>query len=76
MARKRKSEKLPERLKAMTQGEGRTELDPDQVEKVFPELVITDDDGERIVAYEGLVGLLIEAVRELDGRVRALEQES
>ena len=43
---------------------------------VFPELVVTDEDGERTVAYEGLVGLLIEAVRELDGRVRALEQES
>ena len=70
------SEELPERLAAATQGEVRTELDPDQVERVFPGLVITNEDGEREVAYEGLVGLLIEAVRELDGRVSALEQES
>jgi hypothetical protein len=70
------SDELPERLAAATQGEVRTELDPDQVEKVFPDLVVTGEDGEREVAYEGLVGLLIEAVRELDGRVSALEQES
>jgi hypothetical protein len=69
------SDELPERLAAATQGEVRTELDPDQVEKVFPELVVTDEDGERVVAYEGLVGLLIEAVRELDGRVTAIERE-
>ena len=69
------SDELPERLAAATQGEVRTDLDPDQVERVFPELVVTNEDGEREVAYEGLVGLLIEAVRELDGRVRALEQE-
>jgi endosialidase-like protein len=70
------SDELPERLAAATQGEVRTELDPDQVEKVFPDLVVTNEEGEREVAYEGLVGLLIEAVRELDGRVSALEQES
>ena len=68
-------DELSERLAAATQGEVRTELDPDQVEKVFPELVVMNEDGEREVAYEGLVGLLIEAVRELDGRVSALEQE-
>jgi hypothetical protein len=69
------SDELPERLAAATGREVRTELDPDQVERVFPELVITNEDGEREVAYEGLVGLLIEAVRELDGRVSTLEQE-
>jgi len=69
------SDELPERLAAATGDEVRTELDPDQVEKVFPSLVLTNEDGEREVAYEGLVGLLIEAVRELDGRVSALEQE-
>ena len=69
------SDELPERLAAATGDEVRTELDPDQVEKVFPSLVLTNEDGEREVAYEGLVGLLIEAVRELDGRVSALAQE-
>ena len=71
----RVSDELPERLAAATGREVRTELDPDQVEKVFPELVLTHEDGEREVAYEGLVGLLIEAVRELDGRVSALERD-
>ena len=69
------SDELPERLAAATGDEVRTELDPDRVEKVFPSLVLTNEDGEREVAYEGLVGLLIEAVKELDGRVSALEQE-
>ena len=56
--------------------EVRTELDPDQVEKVFPQLVLSNEEGEREVAYEGLVGLLIEAVRELDSRVAALERSA
>lgn len=56
--------------------EVRTELDPDEVEKVFPQLVLANEDGEREVAYEDLVGLLIEAVRELDSRVAALERSA
>jgi hypothetical protein len=43
------------------------------VEKVFPELVTTDEQGNKQVAYDGLIGPLIEAVKELDARVRALE---
>jgi hypothetical protein len=43
------------------------------VEKVFPELVTTDEQGNKQVAYYGLIGPLIEAVKELDARVRALE---
>lgn len=54
----------------------RTQLDPDEVEKVFPHLVIINREGQRDVAYEGLVGLLIEAVRELDRRLTALEAHS
>jgi len=50
-----------------------TSLDPDAVEKLFPQLVRTNEEGEREVFYEGLVGLLIEAVKELDSRVAALE---
>lgn len=52
----------------------------DQVETVLPELVglsIPDDenDGERwrVVAYDKLVPVLIEAVKELSGRVKELE---
>jgi hypothetical protein len=43
------------------------------VERVFPELVETDEQGRKKVAYHGLIGPLIEAVKELDDRLRALE---
>jgi Chaperone of endosialidase len=66
-------ERQSERVAAASTGEVRTELDPDAVARVFPELVVTNDRGERVVAYEGLIGQLIEAVKELDARVRALE---
>jgi hypothetical protein len=65
-----------ERIAAAAGQELRTELDPDEIAKVFPQLVVTDESGERVVAYEGLVGLLIEAVKELDARVRALEDDA
>jgi hypothetical protein len=43
------------------------------VERVFPQLVETGEDGIKRVAYYGLIGPLIEAVKELDARVRTLE---
>ena len=46
-----------------------------EVEKVFPELVTTDDQGRKKVEYEGLIAPLIEAVKELDARLRSLEEE-
>jgi hypothetical protein len=46
-----------------------------EVERVFPELVTMGDDGIKRVDYIGLIGPLIEAVKELDERVRALEME-
>ena len=45
-----------------------------EVEKVFPELVETTPEGLKKVNYDGLIAPLIEAVKELDDRVRALEQ--
>ena len=45
-----------------------------EVEKVFPELVETTPEGLKRVNYEGLIAPLIEAVKELDERVRALEE--
>lgn len=45
-----------------------------EVERVFPELVTTDEHGRKRVDYIGLVAPLIEAVKELDERVRALEE--
>jgi hypothetical protein len=53
-----------------------TRLDPDAVARVHPELVREDREGRRRVAYEGLVGLLVEAVKELDARLTALEKRS
>jgi hypothetical protein len=35
------------------------------VEKVLPEVVYTSEDGTKSVAYGNLVGLLIEAIKEL-----------
>jgi len=46
-----------------------------EVEEVFPELVTTDEQGNKMVNYAGLIAPLIEAVKELDARVEALEQE-
>ena len=43
------------------------------VEQVFPALVVTDEQGRKQVDYTGLIAPLIEAVKELDDRVRALE---
>ena len=51
-----------------------TELDPDRIEQAYPDLVYTDEEGNRAVAYHGLVGPLIEAVKELDTRLAALEK--
>jgi len=44
-----------------------------ELEKVFPELVSTDEQGRKKVDYVGLIGPLIEAVKELDARVSELE---
>lgn len=46
-----------------------------EVELVFPELVTTDEDGIKHVDYVGLIGPLIEAVKELDERIQSLEAE-
>lgn len=46
-----------------------------EVEAVFPELVGTARDGYKRVDYLGLIPVLIEAVKELDERLAALERE-
>jgi hypothetical protein len=43
------------------------------VEAVLPELVQTDDEGTKSVNYNGLIGVLIEAVKTLTERVAQLE---
>lgn len=44
-----------------------------EMQKVVPEVVIGNDSGYLSVAYPNLVGVLIEAVKELSARVEALE---
>lgn len=46
-----------------------------EVEEVFPELVRTDERGFKTVNYVGLIAPLIEAVKELDARIEALERK-
>lgn len=45
-----------------------------EVEAVFPELVETSPEGFKRVNYTGLVGVLIEAVKELKRRNESLER--
>lgn len=47
-----------------------------EVEKVVPEVVNEDDEGYKYVSYGNLVGVLIEAVKELTVRVETLEKEN
>jgi Chaperone of endosialidase len=44
-----------------------------EVERAFPELVTTDQHGWKRVDYLGLIAPLLEAVKELDSRLSALE---
>jgi hypothetical protein len=46
-----------------------------EVEAVYPELIMTGSDGIKRVNYHGLVAPLIEAVKELDARVARLEAQ-
>jgi Chaperone of endosialidase len=46
-----------------------------ELEQVFPELVTTDEHGVKRVNYIGLIAPLIEAIKELDARVTALERQ-
>ena len=45
------------------------------VEKVFPELV-RGEEGSKVLQYSGLIGALIESVKELSAKVDALESGS
>ena len=44
-----------------------------EVEQVLPEVVHTDDDGIKSVAYGNMVGLLIEAIKELKNEIEELK---
>ena len=44
-----------------------------EIEKVVPELVVTDNDGFKAVKYENLTPLLIEAIKEQNKKIEELE---
>ena len=44
-----------------------------EVEKVLPEVVIDDEDGYKSVAYGNIVGVLIEAIKELKEEINTLK---
>lgn len=46
-----------------------------EIEKILPELVV-ETDGTKTVNYNGLIGVLIEAVKELSEKVKVLESKS
>lgn len=47
-----------------------------EVEEVYPEIVHTREDGYKAVDYASLVSALVEAIKELDQKVSALEAEN
>lgn len=50
-------------------GKHDTGLIAQEVEKVMPEVVNTNEDGEKSVSYPKLVGLLVEAIKELNDKI-------
>ncbi len=47
-----------------------------EVEKVYPEFVHTDEDGMKSVNYSQMVAVLIEAVKDLNAKIEVLESEN
>jgi hypothetical protein len=46
-----------------------------EIESVLPEAVMTDVNGIKSVAYGNVIGLLIEAIKELDNKVDSLQKQ-
>jgi len=49
-----------------------TGLIAQEVEKVLPQVVIDREDGTKAMNYEHIIGLLVEAIKELNAKVEAL----
>lgn len=47
-----------------------------EVEEIYPEFVMTDEDGMKSVNYSQMVAVLIEAVKELNTKIESLETEN
>jgi hypothetical protein len=46
------------------------------VEEILPEAVYTDDEGYKSLSYEQVIPLLVEAIKELNNKVKLLEENS
>jgi hypothetical protein len=46
-----------------------------EVEKIVPEVIITDDKGYKGISYEKLVPLLIEAIKEQQDEINSLKEQ-
>ncbi|MEQ9299088.1 MAG: tail fiber domain-containing protein [Cyclobacteriaceae bacterium] len=46
-----------------------------EVEAVYPEFVVTNEEGEKAVNYSQMVAVLIEALKEMNGTVQSLESK-
>lgn len=46
-----------------------------EVEEIYPEFVVTSDEGEKAVNYAQMVAVLIEAIKEMNGTVQTLESK-
>jgi hypothetical protein len=80
---------IPNALNKVTQTRGvtytRTDLEDklkrhtgviaQEIESVLPEAVMTDANGIKSVAYGNVIGLLIEAIKELDNKVDSLQKQ-
>lgn len=47
-----------------------------EVEKIFPEVVSEDNEGYKSVAYDKLVGVLVEAIKEQQGQIEELKKSN
>ncbi len=56
-------------------GEASIGLIAQEVEKILPEVVSTDEEGYKSIAYGNIVALLIEAIKEQDQRIKHLEEK-
>jgi hypothetical protein len=67
-----KSEEYPDREFSAGLQHG---LIAQEVEKVFPEMVTTDENGEKAIAYYQLIPVLLEALKQQQQQIEALQQK-
>jgi len=62
-------------LKADEEKLKQTGFSAQEVQKVMPELVLEDDEGILAVCYTGVIPYLVEAMKEQEARIEALEKQ-